>query len=100
MNYIPSMYLSTARRVVVASLLSVMLASAFLLVGFNNPTGATKKDKKYSDTTLEIKFTDDSDITVKGNAFTGTGADEVNEILGRGRKFSKTNRFLAKKRKS
>lgn len=82
-------------------LIGFMVAVSLLLTGFVGPqAGAAqhKKEKKYSDTILEIKFTDESDIEAKGNTFVGTGADEVNTILGKA-KIQKNKHLFTKPKK-
>lgn len=88
-------------RAVPMFLVGIVFALALLLVGFTAhraDAAPSQKEKRYSDTILEIKFKDESDIEAKGNKFIGTGADDVNEVLGKA-KIQKNKQLFTKKKK-
>lgn len=95
MSYLLVITPRSSNRIIITLVMSFVLASGFLSIGFTSDANA---QKKYSDTILEIKFANESDITAKGNQFIGTGADEVNEILNEA-KIQKNKQLFTKDRK-
>lgn len=82
-----------------ASVIPILLVSlAFVAAGSVAQPAHAAQHKKYSDTILELKFNDDSDIQAKGNTFVGTGADDVNAILGKA-KIQSSKQLFAKDKK-
>ncbi len=94
-------YVSRGKLGLIACILAItaVLTTAGLSGGDAIAEPTKKTGKKYSDTLLELKFNDDSDIISKGKTFSGTGADEVNAILGKA-KVEKNSQLVAQDKAS
>lgn len=76
----------------IAVMLFALVMSGYLPI-LQSASAAPVKKVEHSSRVLEIKFNDDSDIVAKGNAFHGTGAAAVNDILAKARIQKNTSLF-------